>query len=72
MSYGRLARFCFIGSATVSAIFSAAMVAISPLGVGYLPVAIVVAVVIGALAYLAIWLAWALNGEELSKKGHRW
>jgi hypothetical protein len=72
MSYSKLAKLCAIGSAIVSAIFSAIIVALSPLGLGYLPIALVVAIVVGLLTYLLIWMAWAMNSRELSKKGYRW
>ena len=72
MSYSKLAKYCSIGAAVVSAAFSVTLVATTPLGLGYLPIAVVIAIVLGSLAYLAIWLAWAVNNEELSKKGHRW
>jgi hypothetical protein len=42
------------------------------LGAGYLPVAAAVAIFAGSLTYLAILLAWRLNSEKLSSKGHRW
>ena len=71
MSYGRLAWFCSIGSAVVSALFSGVMMAIT-LGPGYLPVAAAVVAITGLLAYLTIWLAWTINSEKLARKGHRW
>lgn len=71
MSYGRLARFCSLGSAAVSGVFSGVMITIT-LGAGYLPVAAAVAIFAGSLTYLAILLAWRLNSEKLSSKGHRW
>jgi hypothetical protein len=71
VSYQRLAKFCSLGAAAVSLAFSAVMIAIT-LGVGYLPVAVVVAIIAGSLTYLVILLAWSLNSEKLSSKGHRW
>ncbi len=42
------------------------------LGPGYLPAAAAVATVAGLLAYVTIWLAWTINREKLSRRGHRW
>jgi general stress protein CsbA len=63
--------FCSIGSATVSIVFSAVMIA-ATFGPGYLPVSAIVAIVAGSLTYLTIWMAWTLNSKKLSRKGHRW
>ena len=71
MSYRKLATICSFGSAAVSIVFSAAMM-VATLGLGYLPFAVIVAVVAGSLTYLMIWLAWKFNGEKLSRLGHRW
>lgn len=71
MSYRRLARFCSLGAAVVSAVFSGVMMSIT-LGPGYLPAAAAVATVAGLLAYVTIWLAWTINREKLSRRGHRW
>ena len=72
MSYSKLAKHCSIGAAVVSAAFSVTLVATTPLGLAYLPIALVVAIVAGSLAYLTIWLIWNLRSEDLIRKGHRW
>jgi hypothetical protein len=71
VSYRKLATLCALGSAAISIVFNAVMIT-TPLGLGYLPVAAVVTVGTGCLAYLAIWLAWTVNSERLSRRGHRW
>lgn len=72
MSYGKLAKYCAIGGATASALLNAIIVAISPLGVAYFPIAVIVVIVVALLAYLSIRLAWSLNESEISRKGHYW
>jgi len=71
VSYRKLAMACTVGSAAISIVFNAVMIMTS-LGLGYLPVAAIVTVTTGSLTYVAIWLAWAVNSEKLSRKGHRW
>ncbi len=72
MSYRKLARYCWIGTTVGSLAFSIVMVAVTPLGLAFVPIAFAVAIVLGALAYALIRFVWVVNGDQLARKGHRW
>lgn len=71
MSYRNMARWCAVGAGGTAFVFGVP-VGVMSMGLMYLPVAVGVAMVAGALGYLTIRAIWLTNGERLTKKGHRW
>ena len=71
LSYRKMAIGVALASTAIAIVFNVVMMLVS-LGPGYLPIAAISTVVPGPLSYLIFRWIWMINGERLSKMGHRW
>jgi len=71
LSYRKMAIGVALGSTAIAIVVNVVTMLVS-LGPGYLPIAAISSVIPGPLSYLTFRWIWMINGENLSKMGHRW
>ncbi len=70
-SYRKMAIGTALASTAIAIVINVVFMVVDE-GLGWLPLAVVSSVIPGPGCYLTFRLIWLLNGENLSKMGHRW